>query len=157
MTRFKINKKSHERVIKQIQKEIQKVASNIKITLMLRRNFQTFSSINIIISSKVIKAVQNTAQAIASNIKVASIFRRISQISSASYIIMLLTSKLKSVNANIIDSNINIIKSSFNVFMNNISMTDVVSESVNYESKDDDDVNILIDNKQYSEDENTNL
>ena len=44
-----------------------------------------------------------------------------------------------------------------NVFMNNYFITDVISESVNYESKDDDDVNMLTDNKEHSEDENTNL
>ncbi len=70
---------------------------------------------------------------------------------------ILLTSKLKSVNTNIINSNISAVKSSFNVFMNDIFIINVVSESVNYESKNNDDVNMLTDNKKHNKNENINL
>ncbi len=157
MTRFKISKKSYEKVIKQIQKKTQKIASNIKTVLISEKNSQISSSINIIISLKAVKVIQNTTQVIASNIKATLTSERVSQTSSASYIMMLSTSKLESVNINIINSNTDMIESSFNVSINNIFMINIVSEFMNYENKDNNDINMLTDNKKYNKDENTNL
>jgi len=131
--------------------------SIIKITLMLKRNFQIFFSINIIILLKVIKVIQNTVQMIVNNIEAALIFKRIFQISSASYIMILLISKLESVDANIIDSNTDAVELSFDVFMNDVFMIDIVSESVNYENEDDDNINILTDDEEHNKNENINL